>query len=202
MNVVRIRDCINNGKNLMFYDRDVNSCYKVLRKDFVCVYFNEPIPVRVRLMESIYYLSNDKNLNLNNKTIAELQIQLLDLLDGKHLIILFNNFERLTRKAMQAYENLNNEENINFVCSFGQNFKPEIYAFFKTFELVNREDFEENLGRKEINITYTIYAIVSIFCFLLYMKLGSSQTIATLLIGGTWFALIIFRTLLYVGGKS
>lgn len=202
MNVVRIKDGINNKKNLMFYDMDIHNYYQLLRDEFLCIYFNEPVPVRVRLMESIYYLSEDKNQNLSNRTIAELHGKLLELLKGKRLIILFNNFERLTRKAMQAYQNLNREDNIHFVCSFSQYFKPEIYAFFKTFDLVNREDYEENLGRKEVNITYSLYAIVSIVCFLIYLKAATSLAMASLLIGGTWFALIIFRTLLYVGGKS
>lgn len=202
MNVVRIKDGINNKKNLMFYDMDIHNYYQLLRDEFLCIYFNEPVPVRVRLMESIYYLSDDKNQNLSNRTIAELHGKLLELLKGKRLIILFNNFERLTRKAMQAYQNLNREDNIHFVCSFSQYFKPEIYAFFKSFDLVNREDYEENLGRKEVNVTYTLYAVVSIFCFLMYLKAATSLAMASLLIGGPWFALIIFRTLLYVGGKS
>jgi hypothetical protein len=107
MNVVRIKDGINNKKNLMFYDMDIHNYYQLLRDEFLCIYFNEPVPVRVRLMESIYYLSDDKNQNLSNRTIAELHGKLLELLKGKRLIILFNNFERLTRKAMQAYQNLN-----------------------------------------------------------------------------------------------
>ena len=71
MNVVRIKDGINNKKNLMFYDMDIHNYYQLLRDEFLCIYFNEPVPVRVRLMESIYYLSDDKNQNLSNRTIAE-----------------------------------------------------------------------------------------------------------------------------------
>ena len=43
--------------------------------------------------------------------------------------------------------------------------------------------------------------LISIFCFLLYMKISYSLYMAVILIGGVWFALIIFRTLMYAGGR-
>jgi len=202
MNLIQIKDDISNGKNLIFYNKDVYNCYKQLKNDYLCIYFNEPLPVKVRLIESINIISGNRKPSLNRLTIAELRDLLVKRLKYKTLIILFNHFERLTKRSVQAYQYLNSLENIRFICSFNKNFKPEVYSFFRTFDLINEDEYKLKHGRKEINITYTVYAILSVYCFFIYMKAASSLVMATILIGGAWFALIIFRTLMYAGGRS
>ena len=202
MNLIQIKDDINNGRNLIFYNKDVYNCYKQLQNDYLCIYFNEPLPVKVRLIESINIISGNRKPSLNRLTIAELRDLLVKRLKYKTLIILFNHFERLTKRSVQAYQYLNSLENIRFICSFNKNFKPEVYSFFRTFELINQDEYKLKHGKKEINITYTVYAILSIYCFFIYMKTASSLAMAAILIGGAWFALIIFRTLMYAGGRS
>jgi hypothetical protein len=202
MNLIQIKDDISNGKNLIFYNKDVYNCYKQLKNDYLCIYFNEPLPVKVRLIESINIISGNRKPSLNRLTIAELRDLLVNRLKYKTLIILFNHFERLTKRSVQAYQYLNSLENIRFICSFNKNFKPEVYSFFRTFDLINEDEYKLKHGRKEINITYTVYAILSVYCFFIYMKAASSLVMATILIGGAWFALIIFRTLMYAGGRS
>ena len=169
---------------------------------FSCIYFNEPLSVKVRLIESINIISGNRKPSLNRLTIAELRDLLVKRLKYKTLIILFNHFERLTKRSVQAYQYLNSLENIRFICSFNKNFKPEVYSFFRTFELINQDEYKLKHGKKEINITYTVYAILSIYCFFIYMKTASSLAMAAILIGGAWFGLIIFRTLMYAGGRS
>ena len=61
--------------------------------------------------------------------------------------------------------------------------------------------YKKEVVKDEINVTYAIYFLISIFCFLLYMKISYSLYMAVILIGGVWFALIIFRTLMYAGGR-
>ena len=34
MNLIQIKDDISNGKNLIFYNKDVYNCYKQLKNDF------------------------------------------------------------------------------------------------------------------------------------------------------------------------
>ena len=202
MNLIQMRDDISNGKNLIFYNKDVYNCYKQLQNDYLCIYFNEPLPVKVRLIESINIISGNRKPSLNRLTIAELRDLLVKRLKYKTLIILFNHFERLTKRSVQDYQYLNSLENIRFICSFNKNFKPEVYSFFRTFELINQDEYKLKHGKKEINITYTVYAILSIYCFFIYMKTASSLAMAAILIGGAWFGLIIFRTLMYAGGRS
>lgn len=48
MNVIQIMKKISDGKNLIFYKKNVFDCYDELQDDYLCIYFNEPIPVKVR----------------------------------------------------------------------------------------------------------------------------------------------------------
>lgn len=202
MNIIQIKEKIDDGRNLIFYDKNVFDCYNGLKKDYRCIYFNEPTPVKKRLIESIDEISKENKLSLNRLTIAELIEILLKELRYETLIIIFNHFERLTKRSVQMYQYLNSLDNIQFICSFKKNYKSELHTFFNTFELVNEDEFKLKSGENEINITYTVYALLSIYCFFIYMKAASSLFMATILIGGAWFALIIFRTLMYAGGRS
>ena len=202
MNVIQIKEKINDGKNLIFYNKSIFDCYEALKDDYLCIYFNEPTPVKVRLIKLINELSHDNKHSLNRLTIAELKEILVKELTHERLIITFNHFERLTKRTVEVYQYLNSLNNIQFICSFSQNFKPEVYPFFKGFELVNREEYNEKGVKDEINITYFVYAFLSIICFFVYIKASSSLFMAALLMGGAWFSLIIFRTFVFVGGRA
>ena len=193
---------IDEGNNLIFYNKDVFKYYDGLMNEYLCIYFNEPLPVKGRLIEFINKVSNRKRPSLKRQTMAELKNILVKELQFEKLVIIFNHFERLTKRSVQVYQYLNSLKNIQFICSFSKNFKSDVYPFFKTFILVNRDEYELNCGKREINITYTIYAILSVYCFFIYLKTASSMIMAIVLIGAGWFALIIFRTLMYAGGRS
>lgn len=173
-----------------------------MKDDYLCIYFNEPTPVKVQLIKVIEELSPNNIYSLKRLTIDELKEILIKELTHERLIITFNHFERLTKRTVQVYQYLNSLNNIQFICSFSQSFKPEVYPFFKRFELVNREEYEEKGLKDEINITYFVYALLSIICFFVYIKASSSLFMAALLIGRAWFSLIVFRTFVFVGGRA
>ena len=201
MKIIQIRDKINDGKNVIFFQKSVYDCFNELQEDFLCVYFSEPIPVKVRLINIIQELNGDDSRSLNRKTITELKEILLKQLKYERLIICFNHFERLTKRTVQIYQSLNSLTNVQFVCNFQNNFKSELYPFYKTFILANPEKYELKNSKNEINITYALYILISIYVFLIYLKTTSSIYMAFILIGAAWFALIIFRTLVFVGGR-
>ena len=70
MNVIQIKEKINDGKNLIFYNKSIFDCYEALKDDYLCIYFNEPTPVKVRLIKLINELSPDNKHSLNRLTIA------------------------------------------------------------------------------------------------------------------------------------
>ena len=200
MKVLQIKELINKGKNVIFYDQDVKPCYDKLKDKFLCVYLYEPTPARIRLIEIAYKVNKSSKVNIKAITIPELKKLIISEVGDDKLIIIFNHFERLNNLSLRPYNDLNEEENIQFICNFTENFKKQIYPFFKKFELINESKYKKENIRDEINITYAIYALISVFCFLLYMKISYSVNTAVILIGGVWFALIIFRTLMFAGG--
>lgn len=193
-------DHISKGKNLLFYNKSVDKCYDNLKSDYLCVYFNEPTPIKMKLIEIIRIISQNNERSLDYLTISKLRDILIEELKSDNLIILFNNFDMLTKRTVQIYQYLNSLSNIQFVCSFSQKFKPEIYPFFKEFELVNKELYKQK-SKNEINVTYPLYIAISIISFLIYIKIATSAYSAIVIIGGIWFAFLMFRTLVYVGGR-
>ncbi len=174
MKLIKIRELLRVQENLLFYNRDVYQYYNKLKDDYLCIYFDEPIPVRIRLIGILKTINPDYKFNKNHITIAELREVIPKELGSKNLLILFNNFEKLNKSALNVYKHLNTNKNVKFICSFKNRFKNDAYTFYKTFNFINKEDYpyEENL--KRINITYTIYAILSLLCLLIYIKTSFS----------------------------
>ncbi len=197
-----ILDNIAKKINIIFYDKNVYKCYTKLKEEHICVYFNEPTPIKGRLMEIINTIGRNDKKPLNPMTIPELTDLIIHDLKYDRLIIIFNKFERLTNRTAQIYQQLYNSPNIQFICSFSEHFKKEVYPFFKQFEFVNKEEYKKNSTSNEINVTYAFYIIITIYCLLVYLQftLSTLQNIYVL-IGAIWFAIIIFRTLLYMGGR-
>lgn len=201
MNIIKIEEKLDSGVNIIFYDKDIYPLFSRLNEEYRCIYFNEPVPVKMRLIELIEKVSSNKRLSLRRLTISELREIFVRELAYERIIIMFNHFERLTKRSVEFYQFINSLPNVTFICSFKRNFKPEVYPFFKTFFLVNQDEYHQKNSKDEINVTYTIYLILSCLCFVVYLKTATSLFMAFLLIGAAWFALIIFRTFIYVGGR-
>jgi hypothetical protein len=200
MKVINMFEHISKGKNLLFYNKSVEKCYDNLKSEYLCVYFNEPTPIKMKLIRIIKKISPHYKRSLDYLTILNLRDILIKELKSDNLIILFNNFDLLTKRTVQIYEYLNSLSNIQFVCSFSQKFKAEIYPFFKDFVLINKEEYKQK-SKNEINVTYPLYIAISIISFIIYIKIASSVYSAIVIIGGIWFAFLMFRTLVYIGGK-
>ena len=126
-----MRDNIDKGKNIIFFQKNIYDCFNEFQDDFVCIYFSEPIPIKVRLIKIILALGYGKESVLNRKTVVELKEILIRELEYERLIICFNHFERLTKRSFQIHQSLNSLNNIQFICNFQGKFKNEIYPFFQ-----------------------------------------------------------------------
>ncbi len=103
MKLTQIKEDIEKEPNLMFYKKDVHKYFKELKSEYLCVYYNEPLPVKMRLVDAMYAISGFTKAQLNSLTIPELTELLVRELESKTLIILFNHFERLTERYLQIY---------------------------------------------------------------------------------------------------
>lgn len=175
--------------------------FDTLKDDNLCIYFNEPTPVRVRLIEMLRLINPDFTFNSAHITIAELKDDIIKELGDKIFIIIFNNFEKLSKRSVAPYEFLIRKHNIQFICSFNTRINRNVYQFRKNFKILNEEEYTESIKKSEINVTYSLYILISIICFFVYIKSANSIFMASILLGGAWFALIIFRTMMYAGGR-
>lgn len=159
-----MKEKLNDGKNVIFYKKNVYDFFTELQDDFLCVYFSEPISIKVRLIKIIETFVSIKTSVLNRKTIVELKEILIKELKYERLIICFNHFERLTKRAVQVYQSLNSLNNIQFLCNFKDKFKSELYPFFKTFILANPGEYELKNGDNEIKCYISIiYSFKSLY---------------------------------------
>jgi len=203
---INIINIISKGKNVLFYDENVYYYFDEIRGYHDCIFFNEPVPIKNQLISIINKFLDRKKQSLNRLTIPELLEKLVSLLGHKIFVIMFNNFEKLTKRPVAAYQQLNSLKNIVFVCSFKNNFKKDAYYFFKTFEFVNKKKYEKETGKNEINITYGLYFILTSICFAVYIKLmislyNEAPGLLISMLGAIWFSFLIFRTFSYAGGK-
>jgi len=143
MNLLQTQKKISESKNIIFYNKSVYECYNELKDDYICIYFNEPTPVKVRLVKIINEISGDNKPSLNRLTVAELKDILIKELGYERLVIIFNHFERLTKRTVQVYQSLNSLKNIQFICSFSDSLNREVYSFYSQFELANKEEYEK-----------------------------------------------------------
>jgi hypothetical protein len=58
MKLLQLKEDIENGRNLMFYKKDVYNYFKQLKNEYLCVYYNEPLPVKMRLVDAMYALDS------------------------------------------------------------------------------------------------------------------------------------------------
>ena len=100
MNIIKIEEKLDSGMNIIFYNKDIYPLFKKLNKEYRCIYFNEPVPVKMRLIESIEKVSGNKKLSLSRLTISELREVFIKELAYERIIIIFNHFERLTKRSV------------------------------------------------------------------------------------------------------
>jgi hypothetical protein len=104
MNLLQIKNHINQGQNLLFYNQDVHHIYKQLNNDHICAFFNDPSPIKARLIECIEMVVNQQEPALNRLIVPELFKISLVKLNSQVFIILFNNFHTLTGRLVSAYQ--------------------------------------------------------------------------------------------------
>lgn len=202
MNLIQIREQVDDRKNILFYNRDIYTCYNEFMDDYLCIYFNEPLPVKLTLIECINKISDSKRESLKRLTVAELRKIFVKELKYERLVIFFNHFERLTKRDVDIHLYLNSLKNVQYICSFKGEFKSVVYPFYQHFILVNKEEYDVKSGKDEVDVTYPVFLGISFVGFLVYIKVGTTSMAAgIILLGALWFAFLIFRTLVYVGGR-
>ena len=73
MKLIQITEFVKKGNNLIFYDKDVSLCYKDWAIEHLCIFFDEPSPIRIRLVKILTIINPNYKFNKAHITIAELK---------------------------------------------------------------------------------------------------------------------------------
>ncbi|MFA0834141.1 MAG: hypothetical protein ACC609_09060 [Methanobacterium formicicum] len=136
-----------------------------------------------------------KREKLRRKTIEELKELIAEKTKNKKVVILFNHFERTTQLAADTWGFLIGLDSIILVASYSKNFKAVAYTLYRQMEHIREEMHEE------IDVKYSVFAIITAMGLFSYIKLAAANNayIASMLLAGIWFGLIVFRTFIFVG---
>ena len=196
----RIFENIKIGKNSLIWKKNTYEYVNLIKSRYRAVYINETDPIKSRMVKIIREVSEIEEIKrveteeqLNKKTKDQLK-KLLNKRNHKNkLVIIFNHFERLTRTSSQYWMSLTGNP---YIVMVGSNFgvhRKEAYGFYKTFDIVNKEEQEES--RAELNVTIPFILVIGALIFLILYKLSlvSSDKVMTAVI----MAILVTRSILY-----
>ncbi len=191
----KIYDCVNSNKSVLVYREDVHKFLPDLANRWTAIFISDPVPPKQKLIEIAEKLGFEKKEKLRRKTIEELKELIAGKTKNKKVVILFNHFERTTQLAADTWGFLISLDSIILVASYSKNFKAVAYTLYRQMEHIREEMHEE------IDVKYSIFAIVTALGLFSYIKLATVNNayIASMLLAGIWFGLIVFRTFIFVG---
>ena len=191
----KVFDCVNSNKSVLVYREDVHKFLPDLANRWTAVFIKDPVPPKQKLVEISEKLGFEKKEKLRRKTIEELKELIEEKTKNKKIVILFNHFERTTQLAADTWGFLINLDSIVIVASYSKNFKAVAYTLFRQMEHIRDEMHEE------IDVKYSVFAILTAMGLFSYIKLATTNNayIASMLLAGIWFGLIVFRTFIFVG---
>lgn len=195
MNSDNIFDCVRENKSVIIYKEDVHKFLPDLANRWTAIFIGDPVPPKQKLIDIALKLGLENKDRLKRLTIEELKELLEAKTKNKKIVILFNHFERMTQLGADTWGFLNSLNSFILVASYYKNFKAVAYTLFQQFEHIKEEKHEE------IDIKYSIFAIITAMGIFSYMKIASLNIglIAFTLLATIWFGLIIFRTFIYLG---
>jgi hypothetical protein len=191
----KVFDCVNSNKSVLVYREDVHKFLPDLANRWTAVFIKDPVPPKQKLVEISEKLGFEKKEKLRRKTIEELKELIEEKTKNKKIVILFNHFERTTQLAADTWGFLINLDSIVIVASYSKNFKAVAYTLFRQMEHIREEMHEE------IDVKYSVFAIITAMGLFSYIKLATANNayVASMLLAGIWFGLIVFRTFIFVG---
>ncbi|MBV1729366.1 MAG: hypothetical protein KUA33_03835 [Methanobacterium sp.] len=198
MNKDEIKDVllrnIREGKNSLLWQHHTAQYIEAIEEKYEVVYINEPDPIKAKLKDIIMAISHEKESTLSRKTVPELKKILESKTARKKVVIVFNNFERITASVARAWLSISEFERVILVGSFFGRFKKGAYGLYKVYEVVNEDDMEESFD--EVDITMFVFAGISVLVFLAFLRF--SMEVSFKVLGAFWLAVITFRTMIFV----
>lgn len=184
---------IENNNNILLYKQDLYKTYTNLKKQYQSIYISTPKKGKVAFQQILNKTSNKKDTK--NKTISQIIEDIKQNTKHTKTIIYINNFEQLTRRELENYKELIQQENIQFIANINEDKEFIDNQLLDNFIILNKEEYQNNRSQS-ININNTILLLLSFLILLLFLRLQLSPL--RYIISGLWFTLLMYRTIYYL----
>ena len=184
---------IENNNNILLYKQDLYKTYTNLKKQYQSIYISTPKKGKVAFQQILNKTSNKKDTK--NKTISQIIEDIKQNTKHTKTIIYINNFEQLTRRELENYKELIQQENIQFIANINEDKEFIDNQLLDNFIILNKEEYQNNRSQS-ININNTILLLLSFLILLLFLRIQLSPL--RYIISGLWFTLLMYRTIYYL----
>lgn len=179
--------------NLLLYKEELHEHFKAVNKKYNAVYISTPKKGKTAFEQILKTLDN--NSNTKNKTISKLLQEIIEETKNKRLCIFVDNFEQLSKRELQNYKELEQQENIVLIVNINEDKEFIDEDFLNKFVIFNESSFKNNRSQS-ININYVILLLLSFLIFLLFLRIQLS--LLRYIVSALWFTLLMYRSFYYI----
>ena len=179
--------------NILLYKEELHEHFKEFNREYNAVYITTPKKGKTAFEQILKKL--DKNSKTKNKTISKLLQEIIEETKNKRLYIFVDNFDQLSKRELQNYKELEQQENILLIANINEDKEFIDEEFLNKFVIFNESSFKNNRSQS-ININYVILLLLSFLIFLLFLRIQLS--LLRYIVSALWFTLLMYRSFYYI----
>ena len=184
---------LEDNNNVLIYKENLYEEYAKINQKYNAIYISTPKKGKTAFEQILKKL--DKNSKTKNKTISKLLQEIIEETKNKRLYIFVDNFDQLSKRELQNYKELEQQENILLIANINEDKEFIDEEFLNKFVIFNESSFKNNRSQS-ININYVILLLLSFLIFLLFLRIQLS--LLRYIVSALWFTLLMYRSFYYI----
>lgn len=193
-----ILDYIEIGSNVLLYQEDIYPLFAENRGSSSWAFISNPKKGKTAISDVVRILMPD--YVVKNLSVAQLLDVICDYAKSSEdrVILWVDNFDRVNKRTLEYYVDLVAMANVYLVCNIVDDEEEFINpSFFDDYGFVILANEEYSNSRaKSINVKFTLLLILSVFTFLLFIRVQLS--LVGYLVSALWFSLLMYRSFYYI----
>lgn len=192
-----IFNLIDQNHNVLLYQQEdkLKAIYEEKTRENLWAYITNPNQGKHALEVVIKTLDND--IIIKNDSAAQIleKIEKLATCSDDKVLIFINYFEKLNRRTLPYYQEFLAMNNLYLISNIVEDEEVIDEDFLQNFVIVDNERYSSNRSHS-INVKYTLLLVLSLFVFLLFLRIQLSIT--SFLVSTLWFTLLMYRSFYYI----
>lgn len=183
---------IEENHNVLLFNTDIYTFYSEYKVKQKWVFISSPSKGK-RAIEIILN-TIEPDYKIKNESVAKLLDDISIVSRNDKIVIFVDNFEYVNKRTAEYYNDLINMKNVLLVVNINDDEIDLNMDMLRNFVILNQDlNFNRN---SSVNIRFTILFILSVFIFLLFMRLQLS--IIGYLVSSLWFSFLMYRSFYYI----